>query len=131
MRGKGGDWEGALITQELYDARSRTLKFVPVLFDADQASFVPEPLRSLTHYTLDSKAGYDKLCEFLGGVAGVEPRPVRRRTPKTRRQVDPLTFGGAADESQWRCQLLIATHFLGDDFAGCFVAEAFAGAFVE
>ena len=33
-RGKGVDWEGALITQELYDARSDTSKFVPVLLDA-------------------------------------------------------------------------------------------------
>ena len=32
--GKGVDWEGALITQEIYDARSATTKFVPVLFDA-------------------------------------------------------------------------------------------------
>jgi hypothetical protein len=31
-KGKGADWEGALITQALYDARSSTNKFVPVLF---------------------------------------------------------------------------------------------------
>ena len=29
-KGKGVDWEGALITQQLYDSRSRSLKFVPV-----------------------------------------------------------------------------------------------------
>ena len=30
-KGRGVDWEGALITQEIYDGRSRTLKFVPVV----------------------------------------------------------------------------------------------------
>src|SRR5436853_5696260 len=46
-KGKGVDWEGALITQEIYDARSKTLKFVPVLFSADHQPFIPEPLRGL------------------------------------------------------------------------------------
>ncbi len=92
-RGKGVDWEGALITQEIYDDRSRTLKFVPLLFDAAHASFIPEPLRSLTHYTLNSEVSYTALCDFLNGVAGVEPGPVGMRTPKARSQGTPLTFG--------------------------------------
>jgi hypothetical protein len=33
-KGKGVDWEGALITQEIYDAKSKTLKFVPVFLSA-------------------------------------------------------------------------------------------------
>ena len=49
-RGKGVVWEGALITQELYDSRSCTLKFVPVLFDAGDAHFIPELMRSRTHF---------------------------------------------------------------------------------
>ena len=92
-RGKGVDWEGTLITQEIYDARSRTLKFVPILFDKDQADFIPEPLRGLTHYTLNSDASYSDLRDFLDGVAGVEPGPLGMRTAKTRRQATPLTFG--------------------------------------
>ena len=99
-RGKGVDWEGALITQEIYDACSRTLKFVPVLFDAAHGNFIPEPLRSITHYTLNSDANYKSLCEFLNGVAGVEPGPLGTPTPKSRRQASPLTFGGTANETQ-------------------------------
>ena len=91
-RGKGADWEGALITQELYDERSRSLKFVPVLFDVAHTAFIPEPLRSQTHYTMDTDAGYDDLCDFLDGVAGVEAGPIGTRTPKKRRQATPLTF---------------------------------------
>ncbi|HSK79586.1 MAG TPA: SEFIR domain-containing protein, partial [Thermoanaerobaculia bacterium] len=40
-RGKGADWEGALITQEIYDSRSRTVKFVPVMIAAGQERFIP------------------------------------------------------------------------------------------
>ena len=31
-KGKGADWEGQLITLDLYDAKSRTVDFVPILF---------------------------------------------------------------------------------------------------
>ena len=99
-RGQGVDWEGALITQEIYDDRSRTLKFVPVLFDAPHKTFIPEPLRRLTHYTLNSDAGYNDLCEFLSGVAGIEPGPLGTPTPKSRRQATPLTFGEPRSESR-------------------------------
>src|SRR6185295_5665793 len=75
-KGKGADWEGTLITQEIYDARSRTKKFIPVLRAAADESFIPEPLRGRTHYTVTSKAAYEALYEVLLGRAGVEPRPV-------------------------------------------------------
>jgi tetratricopeptide (TPR) repeat protein len=69
-KGKGVDWEGALITQELYDARSATLKFAPVLFSDDQRQFIPEPLRATTHHSLTSESGYEALYDFLLSVGG-------------------------------------------------------------
>ena len=57
-RGKGVDWEGAIITQEIYDARSRTTRFIPVLFDPDDESAVPEPLRGHNHCCLTSEDTY-------------------------------------------------------------------------
>lgn len=75
-KGKGADWEGALITQELYDARSATLKFVPIFLSATDETCVPEPLRSQTHYALTSEINYQSLYDFLLGQAGVEPGPV-------------------------------------------------------
>jgi hypothetical protein len=64
-KGKGVDWEGALITLEMYNARSATLKFVQVLFSEDQQSFIPEPLRGTTHYHVAKKSGYESLYDFL------------------------------------------------------------------
>ena len=67
-RGKGVDWEGALITQELYDARSSTLKFVPVLFDA-------------------ANTGFSRFAPTVGPAA--PPAPSR----ETGRRLDPTDAG--------------------------------------
>ncbi len=92
-KGKGVDWEGALITQEMYDRRSRTLKFVPV-FPADAAdSWIPEPLRSVSHYALTSESAYQRLYDFLLEQSGVEPQPVGALKTKSRRTGTALTFG--------------------------------------
>jgi hypothetical protein len=71
-KGKGVDWAGALMTQALYDVRSRTNKFIPVLFARSDESHIPEPLRPQTHYLLDSEAGYQALYDALLDQSGVE-----------------------------------------------------------
>jgi len=96
-RGKGADWEGALITQEIYDARSKTVKFVPVLLSAGQERFIPEPLRGHTHYELTSEESYQDLYTFLQGKAGVEPRPLGDLKPVSKRSAQPLTFPPASE----------------------------------
>jgi hypothetical protein len=94
-KGKGVDWEGALITQGIYDARSATAKFVPVLFEASAHPFVPEPLRSQTFYLLTSEPDYQDLYDFLLGLAGVEPRTVGQIKVKPKRTGEVLAFGDA------------------------------------
>jgi hypothetical protein len=91
-KGKGVDFEGALITQEIYDSRSATLKFVPVFLSAAVENWIPEPLRSQTHYTLTSESEYQRLYDFLLVQAGVEPRPVGALKTKPRRRGAVLTF---------------------------------------
>jgi len=91
-KGKGADWEGSLITLEIYHARSNTLKFVPLLFSEADEAFIPEPLRGHNYYSPFSAAGYADLCDFLAGQAGVEPAPLGTLKPRPRRQVAPLTF---------------------------------------
>lgn len=90
--GKGADWEGAIITQEIYDQRSNTKKFVPVLFKPDNETFIPEPLRPLTYYLLNTEQNYNDLYDFLLGQAGVEPRAVGTLKRKERRRGVPLIF---------------------------------------
>ena len=95
-KGKGADWEGALITSELYLARSRSLKFVPVFLSAPAEECIPEPLRSTTHYALTSGDAYQSLYDFLLQQSGVEPGPVGTLKPKARGKGSPLTFAPSA-----------------------------------
>ena len=93
-KGKGVDWEGALVSQALYDARSNTNKFIPVLFARSDESHIPEPLRPQTHYVLDSDAGYKALYDALLDQSGVEPGAVGQLKRKPRATGRPLDFGG-------------------------------------
>jgi hypothetical protein len=90
--GKGADWEGAVITQQLYDARSRTGKFFPVLFRREDEKWIPEPLRGRSFYVMDSDKSYDQLYDDLLGQTGVEPRPLGTVRRRARRQGEPLAF---------------------------------------
>jgi hypothetical protein len=91
-KGKGVDWEGALITSDLYSVRSRSLKFLPVFLSSVAEEYIPEPLRPGTHYALTSEEAYQRLYDFLLQQAGVEPGPVGTPRTRTRRKGTALTF---------------------------------------
>lgn len=91
-KGKGVDWEGALMTQSLYDTRSVSNKCIPVLFAHTDAPYVPEPLRGQTFHVLDSDAGYEALYDALLNQSGVEPGPVGTPKRKPRATGQPLSF---------------------------------------
>ncbi len=98
-RGKGADWEGAIITQERYEGRSKGTKFVPVIFDDEHEAAIPEPLRSATRYKLTSVSEYRKLCQYLRGEAGVEPSPVIDVPKASRATARPFRFDDERTES--------------------------------
>ena len=99
-KGKGADWEGSLITLEMYHVRNNTSKFVPLLFDHQDERFIPRQLSAHTHYLLNSEANYDKLYAFLTGQAGIRPRKLGSIRTQTREAVEPLTFGGPGEEKR-------------------------------
>jgi len=91
-KGKGVDWEGAQISQHLYDARSHTNRFIPVMFHSADEVHIPEPLRSLTFHIVDSDAGYQAFYDDLLSQLGVEPGAVGSLKRKPRISAQPLTF---------------------------------------
>ncbi len=93
-KGKGADWEGALITQALYDARGYTNKFIPVLFDRADEEHVPIPLRGQSHYVLDSERSYQAFYDSLLDQSGVEPGAVGELKVKPRATGRPTRFDG-------------------------------------
>ena len=80
--------------RDRYDSRSPTTKFVPVLFDATDKRFIPEPVRPHTFYVLNSAQAYQALYDFLLDQAGVEPGSIGELKRKTRVQAKALVFGG-------------------------------------
>lgn len=92
-KGKGVDWEGALITQALYDSKSASIKFLPVVFDAADVGYIPEPLRGRSYYSLNSEQNYQALYDALLNQSGVEPGPVGALKRKPRARGSPLRFG--------------------------------------
>ncbi len=64
-KGLGGSWEGAVITQNLYDSQAKNTKFLPVIFSAQDADHIPIVLHSATRYQPDTEEGYDTLYRRL------------------------------------------------------------------
>lgn len=83
--GQGVDWEGAVITQALYDSKSLNTRFIPIVFEQADTAHIPEPLRSATHYRPTDDAAYEQLLDAIEGTAGIEPAPVGERKPRTRK----------------------------------------------
>ena len=92
-KGKGVDWEGDSIIQNLYDSRSRTNKFIPILFEHADEPYIPEPLRPQSHYVLDSEDAYWALYDALLDQSGIQPGAIGELKRKPRQTVQPLTFG--------------------------------------
>jgi SEFIR domain/Sel1 repeat/Effector-associated domain 1 len=89
--GRGVDWEGQLITMEIYLAQNRTAKFVPVIFTSQDEEFIPELLRDHP-YRLDTEQGYPDLYAFLTTQAGIPPEKLGAVQMLQRQQVEALTF---------------------------------------
>lgn len=98
-KGKGVDWEGALVTQKLYDARSTSTKFIPVLATRADESQVPEPLRAQTFYVIDSEDSYQALYDALLGQSGVVPGPIGTMKRKARATAQPLAFASTLPDT--------------------------------
>jgi hypothetical protein len=71
--GKGAYWEGALITQHLYEGHGHNAKFLAVHFGPADAESVPTHLKGFTSYDVESEEGYLKLYRRLTRQPGVVP----------------------------------------------------------
>ena len=91
-RGKGSSWEGAVITQELYEADDARVKFIPVAFSAEGCRTIPIVLGGTTHYILDCEDAYESLYRHITGQPRT-PRPeIGQSIPLAPEQRSPLVF---------------------------------------
>ncbi len=64
-KGRGVTWEGSIIAQELYDGYLKSIKFVPVVFSAEDKNYIPIMFRAFNTYYLDTEEGYTALYRRL------------------------------------------------------------------
>ena len=72
-KGLGGQWEGFVITQELYEAEAKNTKFIPIVFSSVDSEYIPIELRAATRYELSTPEGYDKLFRRATGQPARAP----------------------------------------------------------
>lgn len=89
------DLVAATVTQEVYDSVGRTGRVIPVLFALADRQWIPEPLRGLTSYALDSEAGYGALHEDLLRWSGLASGAISARRRSPRAPAEPLNSGSA------------------------------------
>lgn len=78
-RGLGGTWEGAVLTQQLYENQAKNIKFIPAVFHVEDTNSIPVMLSSTTHYRLDIEDGYERLYRRLTGQPSVEKPELGKR----------------------------------------------------
>ena len=103
-RGLGGSWEGAILTQHLYQAQANNTSFIPVVFSSQDEAHIPIVLRSATRYQLDTEVGYIRLYRHLTAQPEI-PRPTlgqRRVLPPLDSEHDSST-GQQAVENMMGC----------------------------
>lgn len=91
-KGKGASWEGALITQAIYDDRRQSIKFIPIFLGEVDDRLIPDPLRSATYYSLTTEDQYKSLYAYLTGQIVVTPSPIGAIKRINERHVAPISF---------------------------------------
>ncbi len=74
--GLGANWEGAIITGDLYQRAGRNDKFIPVLFDPEDAAYLPHPLREYARFLVSEPKSYTSLYRLLTSQPDVLPSPI-------------------------------------------------------
>jgi hypothetical protein len=75
--GLGAQWESLLTRQHLYSSPGTNDKFVPVVFEAKDASCIPTPLADVTRIDLSQTDGFERLCCRLLNIPPAQKPPVR------------------------------------------------------
>lgn len=63
--GRGAKWEGAIITQELYESEGRNERFIPVVLCESDIPFIPVILAGQTRYNINNVSDYGRLVKRI------------------------------------------------------------------
>lgn len=74
-------WEGQLIYQYIYEAGSKNLKFIPILFENEKTENIPMILKGTTYYYSQPDEEYNKLYRRLTNQPLITMEPVPKLKP--------------------------------------------------
>ncbi|MCB1179460.1 MAG: TIR domain-containing protein [Leptospiraceae bacterium] len=82
-KGKGVTWEGAVITNLVYNSNSKNNKFIPVLFNIEDQKYIPIFLGSNTFYVLNKfdfeDNGYERCYRHITQQPEVVKKPLGKK----------------------------------------------------
>lgn len=98
--GLGAKWEGAVITQELYELEGNNRKFVALLFSPADVVYIPKVLRTANYYEVYTEEGYENLYRQItnqplipkpemGSLRPLQPRDRQQHFPAIAERVIP------------------------------------------
>lgn len=87
--GRGSNWEGFVITQELYEADGKNKKFIPILFSSSDKQFIPTELRGFTYYEPLTDSGYYQLFRRITNQPELTASPVNPELRKMAKRTTP------------------------------------------
>lgn len=123
--GLGANWEGAILTQHLYENDMKTKGYVPIIFDPEDAQFIPIPLRPFTRYLVDSEAGYERIYRRITNQPkSQKPRLGARRELSTPKSGGNMYVSGPIvpelwDAAKWRGTFFMTSEDGEDGFIPC------------
>jgi len=80
-KGLGAKWEGAVITNKLYEDEGRNTRFIPVVFSVEDLNHIPERLQAVTRYQLNTDEAFEDLYRRLTDQPRVVKRPLGKLRP--------------------------------------------------
>lgn len=97
--GFGVNWEGAIITQELYQAKAKNTNFIPIMFSPKDRAYIPIVLRGATHYEVNTEEGYKALYRHLTNrplvpkpeLGKLRPMPPLERKQESHKMLEKIT----------------------------------------
>lgn len=86
--GKGGTWEGLIITNILYyqEYIKYNDKFIPTIVSTADEQHIPSFLRSFSYHNISTEQGYENLYRQITNQAFVEPPPLGQLKALPKRQ---------------------------------------------
>ena len=92
--GKGVKWEGAILSQEIYELKGKNSRFIPAVFYDKDKQYIPRILKPYTYYNVMTEDGYERLYRRLTRQPTVRKPTIGKliQFPSKKKEGNPIAF---------------------------------------